>query len=887
MNSFTGSYGLGDSIVDPDLIPDDFHGIDLETAVRLTPATLAFHITRGLWQPADHLLYVASIIARELLEGNAHIIVSMPPRHGKPINIEEAVLLADGTYKRLGDIQVGDMVISHTGTPRRVLAVHDQGDLPCVRINTRCGRSIVAALDHPFLTESGWKNAGDLKEKDLLAAVKEPKLQVCEETSPEEARLIGYFVGDGCVVNQGGQQHQYKTMDIAARIICHDPEELEDIYHVTHVMGFGIRHVNEGRYDLNGGVREWLRSIGLAGQNSHTKRVPEKLFKSSKQAIANFVGAYFATDGSVGGHKRRMAVTPLFVSANPLLLRDVQSLLLRLGIRSSLTSRWHKGGFMTDRGGSAEFRLEIMRRDDVERFAETVPIYGVKRAQLRQKMEDIYGVKRPQPLAFNGQFADDEVITVEEEGLTPCRCLTVDADHTFTVQDIVVHNSELISVHTPTWFLDLFPEDPIILATYGADLSTQFSRRVRDTLIELGGEDNKPSPAHILAGRPRLRTTIRSDVQQVGNFLTPQGGGMTAVGVGGPITGKGAKLLLIDDYIKNAEDAASPTRQQQIYEWFTSTAYTRLEPGGSVVILATRWDKNDLIGMLKANQSEFNNVWKVIEIPAIAFNDGTVDPLGRQPGEALWPERYPLKRLMQLKAMLGSFYWEAEFQQRPINKEDVRFEEGLVKVSQELPPLHRTRNIRSWDLAGSDTKKSDWTVGTLISQDGPPKRTDTKTYIRHQVRGRWTQKDLEEKILGTAEEDGFEVPIIIEQEPGSSGKNYAAYLKDTVLRGFKVTVKAPQSNKWLKAQPFIAATARGSVVLQKADWNDRWFQEFRDFPGGKNDDQVDSTVQGFNELYETKLTGATWGRSSENRTESGIILPDNRLATGATFGRRY
>ena len=446
--------------------------------------------------------------------------------------------------------------------------------------------------------------------------------------------------------------------------------------------------------------------------------------------------------------------------------------------------------------------------------------------------------------------------------------------------------SELISVHTPTWFLDLFPEDPVILATYGADLSQTFSRRVRDTLIELGGQDNKPSPAHILAGRPRLRTTVRSDVQQAGNFLTPQGGGMVAVGVGGPITGKGAKLLLVDDYIKNAEDAASPTSQQQKYDWFTSTAYTRLEPGGSVVILATRWDKNDLIGMLKANQGDFQGVWKIIEIPAIAFNDGTVDPLGRAPGEALWPERYPVKRLQQIKSMLGQFYWQAEFQQQPINKEDVQFEGDLVKISDDLPHLSRTRNLRSWDLAGTEGKKGDWTVGTLMSQDGPPKKTATKTYIREVKRERFAQKELEALLLDTAHADGFEIPIFIEQEPGSSGKNYAAYLRDTVLKGFKVTVKAPQSNKWLKAQPFFAATARGSVVLQKAAWNTIWKKEFEDFPGGKNDDQVDSSSQGFNELFQMKMVGATWGRSAPNVTESGIILPpEPRIFTGATFGR--
>ena len=444
--------------------------------------------------------------------------------------------------------------------------------------------------------------------------------------------------------------------------------------------------------------------------------------------------------------------------------------------------------------------------------------------------------------------------------------------------------SELTSVHTPIWWLDLFPEEHIILTTYGADLSTSFSRRVRDTLIELGGEDNKPSPAHILGGRPRLRTTVRSDVQQVGHFLTPQGGGMTAVGIGGAITGKGANVLLIDDYVKNAEDAASTTRQQLIYDWFVSTAYTRLEPGGSVVILATRWDKNDLIGMLLKNQAEFNGLWRIIELPATAYTDGTPCPLGRSPKEALWPDRYPLSRLEQIKKILGSYFWEALYQQRPIKREEAKFRSDLIEITFQRPESAQTRRLRSWDLAGSDTKKSDYTVGTLIAQVGAPKSPKTVTYIEDVIRGRWTQADLERTILQTAREDGPSVPILIEQEPGSSGKNYAAYLANTVLQGYMVTVKPPNTNKWLKAQPFMAATERGSIKLLARSWNKDWLQEWEEFPSATHDDQVDSSSQGFNHLFEARVGGITWGRSEEV-TESGIILPQQHLVNGVTFGR--
>lgn len=445
--------------------------------------------------------------------------------------------------------------------------------------------------------------------------------------------------------------------------------------------------------------------------------------------------------------------------------------------------------------------------------------------------------------------------------------------------------SELTSVWTPTWWLDLFPIDHVILATYAADLSTGFGRRVRDTLIELGGVDGKPSPEHKVAGRPRLRTTVRSDVQQVGHFQTPEGGGMTSVGIGGVLTGRGANILLIDDYVKNAKEAASPTIQQDIYEWFQSTAYTRLEPGGSVVILATRWDKNDLTGMILKNQSDFQQKWRVIELPAIAYGDGTIDPIGRSPGQALWPERYPLERLMQIKAVIGKYFWEALYQQRPIKREEAKFDSDQIEIVDNVPHMSHMRLVRSWDLASSTNKKADYTAGALLGATGPARSTTTDTFVVDLVHGKWGPNDLEETLLKTAQADGYEVPIRIEQEPGSSGKLYANHLKETVLKDFNVTIAPPPSDKWLRAQPFMAATARGRIKIKRAGWNKEWLKEFNDFPSGNNDDRVDATTQGYNYLNDSKNVSVSWGR---NRTESGIITSSRGaggFVRGATFGR--
>src|SRR5690606_9588289 len=145
--------------------------------------------------------------------------------------------------------------------------------------------------------------------------------------------------------------------------------------------------------------------------------------------------------------------------------------------------------------------------------------------------------------------------------------------------------SEFLSVNTPIWFLEKFAHKRVILASYGADLAAEFSLKVRDTFQNT-------------ENRHLLNTRLRKDKQRVDDFKTTDGGGMVAAGIGGTITGKGADLLLIDDYVKNAEEALSKTVKEKIWNWFLSTAFTRLEPNATVIILATRWDKGDLIGMV-------------------------------------------------------------------------------------------------------------------------------------------------------------------------------------------------------------------------------------------------------------------------------------------------
>ena len=842
---------------------------------KLTPATMA-HKLNPLWICSPHLAYISTRIASGIAKGGARIIISVPPRHGKPLPLDTLILKNDGTYQALGTINVGDEVITGKGRARKVLQVFEQGKLPIVMIHTQCGRFIRAALDHPFLTMRGWVKAEDLQVGDNLAVRHSAEVVPTEVMSNEEARILGYFIGDGCCVYT---KNRINKIALMSRLICQDPKELKDIYYCVETLGWQIRHVNDGRYDLRGGVREWLRDIGIAGMNSHTKRVPEKLFKCSNTAIANFIGAYFACDGTVSGTKRRSTVNPIIISCNLALLRDVQSLLLRLGIRSQLTSRWHKGGYNKDKGGSIEHRLEVNRRDDVERFAKVIPIPGIKAQRLQDKMQEFYGQKRPQPKLFAEGFFDDKVMEITHVEATECRCLEVAEDHTFLAYDVVVHNSELITKYTTVWCLEHFQHWNTILATYGAELSTDFGRQVRDI---------------IQANKDLLSVRIRKDVTRTGNWKTDAGGGMASVGVGGAITGRGANVLLIDDYIKEIKEAMSKTVRDYIWDWFRTTAYTRIEPGGSCIIIATRWDDDDLIGhILKSN---LGSKWDYIELPALALPpqdaegklisvpEGWTDIIGRHVGEPLFTERYSKEALLEIKEELGSYFFNCLYQQRPETDDGKLTDPAWLEIVDILPPLQDMPQGRIWDLAAT-ADGGDYTAGGLMTYN---KNTDT-TYILNMVRKQMSSQSVESKVRQVALADGLDTTIYIEQEPGASGKALVTHYENNVLPEFTVVAVTAGDGKLTRAQPFLAAAENGKVKLLKGSWNAKFIEEFKHFPKGDHDDQIDTVAIGYQKLVGKKSFSVTWGRHLHQGAQLvnsiGQVLKKKKSA-GIIFGRR-
>lgn len=204
--------------------------------------------------------------------------------------------------------------------------------------------------------------------------------------------------------------------------------------------------------------------------------------------------------------------------------------------------------------------------------------------------------------------------------------------------------SEFISRWFPVWFLNKWPWKRIILASYEAEFAASWGRKVRNSITQNGS---------------RLRVAVRGGSSAADYWETTKDGGMTTAGVGGPITGKGADLLIIDDPVKNWQEANSPTIRERTWDWWQSTAYTRLEPHGAAIVVMTRWHEEDLAGRLLAATGE---QWDLLNLPALSESG---DALGREIGEPLWPERFGMSELLAKRGSMDEFVWIPLYQQRP------------------------------------------------------------------------------------------------------------------------------------------------------------------------------------------------------------------------------
>lgn len=407
--------------------------------------------------------------------------------------------------------------------------------------------------------------------------------------------------------------------------------------------------------------------------------------------------------------------------------------------------------------------------------------------------------------------------------------------------------SELASVRFPAFWLGHNPDQPVILTSYAASLAYKFSKQGRDLLESAEYQELFPD----------VRTDKSSRSRQQWN-LDGANGGLIAAGVGGAITGHGAKLGIIDDPFENWEQAYSETIRDKVWNWWQATFRTRIWEGGSILLIMTRWHEDDLAGRLLRSQGD---KWTVVRLPAIAETEeeredacrrlgiaNVGDPLGRGAGEALCPDRFSYEALLRLKEDVGTVSWYSEYQGTPRAPMGNRFKRSWFEIVDSVPA--KAKRVRYWDKAGT-SGSGNYSVGVLMAQ------SQGIYYVEDVVRGQWSALEREETILRTAERDGKDIPIWTEQEPGSGGKE-SAEATVRMLAGFNVYLDRVTGSKEIRAEPFAVQCEAGSVKLRRADWNAEYLDELSSFPTGMNDDQVDASSGAFNKLADVQKV-AGWG----------------------------
>lgn len=392
--------------------------------------------------------------------------------------------------------------------------------------------------------------------------------------------------------------------------------------------------------------------------------------------------------------------------------------------------------------------------------------------------------------------------------------------------------SELGSRRFPAYVLGKDPDAQIISASYSADLASQMNRDVQRIIDS--PEYQEAFPDTRLGSRKEKGYIRNNDIFEiVGNK-----GVYKSAGIGGGITGRGMTYGIIDDPFKNRKEAESKTIRNAVWDWYTSTFYTRLEKDARILIILTRWHEDDLAGRLlkQAEEDPDADQWTVINYPAVA-EDPIHESDPRNIGDALWPGKYDEDALKKIKSTIGTYEWSALYQQRPSPSDGNFLNRNWWKYYKQLPDQF-DEFLQSWDCAFKDNEDSDYVVGQLWGKKGADK------YLIDQVRGKMDLPATIRAVRSFSAKHPYAVRKLIEDK--ANGPAVIQMLKKEVPGLIPVN---PEGGKIVRAAAVSPEVEAGNVYLPDpsiAPWVHDFVEEAAAFPNGSNDDQVDCFSQALN-----------------------------------------
>lgn len=375
-------------------------------------------------------------------------------------------------------------------------------------------------------------------------------------------------------------------------------------------------------------------------------------------------------------------------------------------------------------------------------------------------------------------------------------------------------------------YLGTFPDRRVILTGYEADFAAQWGRKARDLLEQWG-------PVFGVKVSKRSSAVHRWD-------LEGRDGGMTTAGVGGPITGRGAHLFIVDDPLKNDEQARSATHRQKQWDWWQSTASTRLRPGGLCLVVQTRWHRDDLAGRILREAQTNGQRWREIRLPALAEDR---DALGRVPGDALWPEVYTRDHLLRVKTSRTNYYWRSLYQQDPLAEGSTEWPESYFGPSiwfEEWPAHWALRAMALDPSKGKDARFGDYSAFVMLQL-----ASDGTLYVDADlaVRNIAVIVDTALELSRNFQPDAFAVETNQFQELLATELLRVAQERRMFLPLYPIDNRVSKVVRIRRLTPLLA---QGRIKFKAGSPGARLLMEqLRDFPHGDFDDGPDSLEMAF------------------------------------------
>lgn len=764
----------------------------------------------------------------DLFERSRHepirVTISMPPRHCKLLADSTPVLTPTGWSKH-GDLKVGSEVYSLDGSITKVTYVTEKQEANSL-VTFSDGEQIKCNPEHLWTVYARGQGYVTLETRDMegklysgVSRNGSPRarfgLDYCaplsgvEQELPFEPYFLGLWLGNGSADS--------------LKITCHKKDEpyyrkfLEERGH-----SFGARWTHKDTGVVQFMVQSQApKGQGIWGYFHGNKVLPDCYLTATLKQRRDLVAGLIDSDGYVDKNGRAV-----FINTNKRLIDQVCLLISTLGYRPSVTK--HEPCGIKDRQTISK---QICYR------VQWTPHDGVPQGYLPRKNYSKVGVRRR-------RFITDIVRCEPELG----HCIQVDhPSHLYLVGKTLVptHNTES-GMNGLAWRLFNDPATRHAFCSYSADLARDKSGQIRNRFLEAGGELDPKNTAST-------------------KWYTKQEGGLIAGGVGGPLTGFGITGIgYIDDPIKNREDAESRVMRDKLWDWYQSTFCSRLEPGSSVIVVATRWHPDDLIGRLHSDEYEHEQ-FENINLPAVFDLNGNpadervLDESGfpipgkyRSDVRPLWKDYWPLEEL-EKKRSAGEYDWWALYQGMPQPKGSAVFRNdpsrfNLVEFKKNQLSKGGYRIIISVDPAATASTRADYSVAAVHAAIGYGEQM--QTYLLYVQRGQWTIPALCRNLRALQSEWG--VPMAIEAVGAFKAVKDILAESDPNLIFLPVELKG---DKFARSQPYASAWNEGRChIPYDASWANDWISEHASFTGvnDKNDDQVDAGAHGFSALLRSQ-----------------------------------